>query len=76
MLADMDKNHDGKISRTEYASWWLADTQSKQQPNGKFVPGYAEYLLKALHRLTLAMSLSASSICAVFSIESTFTFAP
>jgi len=66
MLADMDKDHDGKISAAEYARWWLADTKSKQHPNGKYVPGYAQYLLKALDRLTLAMSLSASSICAAF----------
>lgn len=25
MLADMDKDHDGKISREEYTDWWFVN---------------------------------------------------
>ena len=51
MLADMDKDHDGKVSAAEYTDWWMRETQSKQDEEGLFVPGYAEYLLASLAKL-------------------------
>ena len=29
MLADMDKDHDGKVSAAEYTDWWMRETKSK-----------------------------------------------
>jgi hypothetical protein len=31
MLADMDKDHDGKIDCAEYSKWWLEDTKRHLQ---------------------------------------------
>lgn len=51
MVADMDKDHDGKISREEYTSWWMTETKSKQAEDGTFVEGYGEFLVAMLEKL-------------------------
>lgn len=52
MLQDMDKDHDGKVSCEEYTNFWMEDTKTKQRDDGTFVPGYAEYLIERLDKLT------------------------
>eukprot|EP01043_Picozoa_sp_COSAG02_P056139 COSAG02_NODE_6612_length_3460_cov_1.770009_2_plen_53_part_00 len=51
MLSDIDKNHDGKVSAAEYTEWWMQETKSKQNKEGQFVPGYADYLLASLSKM-------------------------
>lgn len=71
MLQDMDKDHDGKVSCEEYTSFWMEDTKSKQRDDGTFVPGYAEYLLEKLDKLTelkkeLNAKTPATELCEAF----------
>lgn len=71
MLEDMDKDHDGQISMKEYTSWWLADTKRHQTKDGKFVTGYANYLIGSLGRLQhfkkeLNGEIAATVLCEAF----------
>lgn len=52
MKEEMDSNHDGKISKEEYSSFWMQKSKSKINPkDGTFVPGYRKYLLSKLGKL-------------------------
>lgn len=52
MRTEMDTNRDGKISKEEYATFWMAQSKTKIQPeDGMFVPGYRKYLLSKLGKL-------------------------
>jgi len=52
MRDQMDTNKDGKISREEYSTYWMAQCKGKIQPeSGKFVPEYQKYLLGKLGKL-------------------------
>jgi Ca2+-binding EF-hand superfamily protein len=52
MRNEMDTNLDGKISKDEYSTFWMAQSKSKIQPeDGTFVPGYRKYLLSKLGKL-------------------------
>lgn len=52
MRDQMDTNKDGKISKEEYSTYWMAQCKGKIQPeSGKFVPEYQNYLLGKLGKL-------------------------
>lgn len=52
MRDQMDTNKDGKISKEEYSTYWMAQCKGKIQPqSGKFVPEYQKYLLGKLGKL-------------------------
>eukprot|EP01047_Picozoa_sp_COSAG01_P037788 COSAG01_NODE_3026_length_6693_cov_4.993036_9_plen_69_part_00 len=42
---------DEQISQAEYVEWWMAQTASKQNEDGTFAEGYAEFLLTTLNNL-------------------------
>lgn len=56
MVEKMDKDHDKKISKSEYLEFWMAETAEKIV-DGKFVGGYADYLADALARQQLVKSI-------------------
>ena len=51
MLTKMDDNQDGRISKDEYSSYWMLKAKSKIAPDGTFVEGYKQFLLKKLVKI-------------------------
>ena len=52
MLAEMDANHDTKISKEEYTAHWMKTTSEKISADGTYCDGYAKYLLDKLALLS------------------------